>query len=271
MAPQAPKHVFLSRDGDLGWLKLQGAPVPTLTTDSVAEFRAALRSAAADEEVRALVIAGAPKVFLAGADVKLAQECRDPEFAGGWLRAGNALVRELAEFPKPTVCAVEGAAFGAGCNIPLACDLIAAADTASFSQAFIKIGLATDMGSLVLLPRRVGFQRAREMMYTGRTVGSEEASEMGLIDERIPAGDLESRAAAMAMSLARAPAAAFAAIKAGMAESGGLPLRQALETETRHQMDVFTTDDFIEGTNAFLEKRSPRFGGAKSSSAVGEK
>ncbi len=155
---------------------------------------------------------------------------------------------------------MHGAAAGAGCNLAIACDHVLAVPVARFSQAFIRIGLATDMGSIFLLHRRTGPQAARELMLTGREVSGAEAMALRLADELCGEEDLWERARAVAAERAAMPLAAYAAVKRGLADGLGLPLRESLDLEMDLQLEVMGDPDFEEGTTAFLEKRPPRYG-----------
>jgi len=257
----AGRSVSALAAGEIGWIVMHAEKVHVLTESFPGDLEQAVAAVADDEAVRAVVLTGTSRVFCAGADISLAQRLRGPAFGRWWLSAHHDALESLAELPKPVVAAVNGAAAGAGFNLALACDVIVAAEPASFSQAFIRIGLATDMGSLHLLPRRVGFQRARELMYSGRTLDSAEALAIGAVDEVVAPEQLVAAALARAETLGAGPLQAFAAVKAGMAGSEHLGLRDSLALELELQMDVLASEDFAEGTTAFLEKRKPKYTG----------
>lgn len=247
--------------GEIGWLVLHAEKVHVLTESFPGDLEQAVAGLADDEEVRAVVMTGTSRVFCAGADIGLAPRLRGPAFGRWWLAAHHAALESLLRLPKPVVAAVNGAAAGAGFNIALAADYVLSSTTASFSQAFIRIGLATDMGSLHLLPRRVGFQRARELMYSGRALDAAEALELGAVDALHEPDNLIGAAEARARDLAAGPLQAFAAIKAGMESGAGRSATASLDLELELQLDVLASHDFAEGTAAFLEKRTPRYGG----------
>jgi 2-(1,2-epoxy-1,2-dihydrophenyl)acetyl-CoA isomerase len=247
--------------GEIGWIVMHAEKVHVLTESFPGDLEQAVAAVRDDAEVRAVVLAGTSRVFCAGADISLAERLRGPAFGRWWLSAHHDALESLAELPKPVIAAVNGAAAGAGFNLALACDVVVAAEPATFAQAFIRIGLATDMGSLHLLPRRVGFQRARELMYTGRALSAEEALAIGAIDEVVAPEGLATAARARAEALGAGPLQAFAAVKAGMAGSANLGLRDSLRLELELQMDVLASEDFAEGTSAFLEKREPHYTG----------
>lgn len=254
----AGRTVFARRAGDIGFVVLGGERAHVLTEDFPEQLIHALDALVA-ARVRAIVLAGTTKVFCAGADIKLADRLQEPEFGARWLTAQHEAVARLAELDVPTVSAVHAAAAGGGCNLAIACDFVIASTVSSFSQAFIRIGLATDMGSLYLLPRRVGFQRARALMLTGRTISAQEALGIGLIDELVEPGELVPRARQLAENLAAKPLRAYAAIKRGMATASELGLRESLAVEAELQRPVLRSRDFAEGTTAFLQKRPAAF------------
>lgn len=246
------------RDDPVGWVVFQGDRAFTVDEAFPGDFVQAL-DVLRGSGVRAIILAGTTSVFCAGANLRLAPKLQRREFGAAWLERQHDAVARLVELPLPTVAAVHAAAAGAGCNIALACDLVLAAPTARFTQAFVRIGLAPDMGSLFLLPRRVGFQAARELMLTGREVAAEEARDLGLVDELCEQQDLWARARAIAEERANGPLAAYAAIKQGVARGTTASLRDSLAIEAALQLDLLAGPDFAEGSRAFLEKRPPVF------------
>ena len=156
---------------------------------------------------------------------------------------------------------MNGFASGGGCNLALACDLVIAAESAKFNQAFIKIGLTPDCGGTFMLPRLVGWKKATELLFTGDLVDAQAAAEMGMINSVTPDQELMSRAMAMAEQLAQAPTAAIAEIKKLLDASAANDLRSQLDLEHKTQIESGKTKDFVEGVSAFLEKRPPRFVG----------
>ncbi|HEV7564180.1 MAG TPA: enoyl-CoA hydratase-related protein [Solirubrobacterales bacterium] len=255
----AGRSVSAFAAGQTGWIVMHAEKVHVLTESFPGDLEQAVAAIRDDGAVRSAVLTGTSRVFCAGADISLAPRLRGPGFGRWWLSAHHDALESLAELPKPLVAAVNGAAAGAGFNLALACDVIVAAAGTSFSQAFIGIGLATDMGSLHLLPRRVGFQRARELMYTGRRIDAAEALEIGAVEEVVDPDDLIATARERAEALGAGPLRAFAAVKAGMDRADGTGLRESLAIELELQMDVLASGDFAEGTAAFLEKRAPEY------------
>jgi 2-(1,2-epoxy-1,2-dihydrophenyl)acetyl-CoA isomerase len=246
-------------DGEVGWIVLGGERPFTLDESVPGDLVAAI-DAVEGSAARSLVLAGTTRVFCAGANLRLGPKLRDAEFARSWLAGHHEALARLVECPLPTVAAVNGAAAGAGSNLAIACDHVVAVPEARFSQAFIRIGLATDMGSIYLLPRRCGVQAARDLMLTGREVEGEEALGLRLADELCPAEDLWARSREVAATRAAGPLAAYAAVKRGLAEGAHLGLRPSLDLERDLQLDVLLDPDFAEGSQAFVEKRAPRYG-----------
>jgi 2-(1,2-epoxy-1,2-dihydrophenyl)acetyl-CoA isomerase len=246
-------------DGEVGWIVLGGERPFTLDESVPGDLVAAIDAVEASA-ARAVVLTGTTKVFCAGANLGLGPKLREADFARWWLASHHEAIARLAEIPLPTVAAVNGAAAGAGSNLAFACDHVVAIPTARFSQAFIRIGLATDMGSLFLLPRRCGVQAARDLMLSGREVEGDEALALHLADELCDPDSLRDRAREVAATRAAGPLAAYAAVKRGLAEGANLGLRPSLDLERDLQLDVLLDPDFAEGSTAFLEKRAPVYG-----------
>jgi 2-(1,2-epoxy-1,2-dihydrophenyl)acetyl-CoA isomerase len=256
-------RIAVERRGRIGRIVLgNSVGVHMIDEQFPAQLEHAIDDLVSTDGIRAVILTGSTKVFCAGADLSLVDRLREPEFGTRWLRSQHDALRSLAEFPRPTVAAVNGAAFGAGFNLALACDFLVASEDASFSQAFVRVGLATDMGSPYLLPRRIGIQRARELMYTGRTLSVAEALEIGVVDELVPPDRLAERAEDHAGRLAAGPPLALAAMKRAPAAAPWSSLHEALDREMELQIPILGSDDFHEGATAFLEKRAPEFTGS---------
>ncbi|MEA3114798.1 MAG: 2-(1,2-epoxy,2-dihydrophenyl)acetyl-CoA isomerase [Caballeronia sp.] len=214
-------------------------------------------------KARALVITGAGRGFCAG------QDLADLDFTPGAMtnlgalidRYFNPLVRRLQASPLPVIAAVNGIAAGAGANLAMACDLIVAARSASFVQAFVKIGLVPDSGGTWLLPRRVGEARALGLALTGEKLGAEQAEAWGLVWKVVDDDQLQSAALKLASQLAQQPARAIAAIKHAIRAAANNTLDQQLDLERDVQRELGDSHDYAEGVAAFKEKRPPRFDG----------
>jgi 2-(1,2-epoxy-1,2-dihydrophenyl)acetyl-CoA isomerase len=236
-----------------------------LTVEVAHEFQTAVQEAR-EKGSRAIVLTGAGRAFCAGGDLRemqniATQEGRLEAFFDEPLRILNNAILLIRQTPIPFIAAVNGVASGGGCNLALACDLVVAAESAKFNQAFIKIGLSPDCGGTFILPRLVGMKRAAELMFTGDMLTAQSALEMGMINAVTPDGELMSHALAMADRLAAAPTAAIAQIKKLLEASAINDYGGQLELERKAQIESGQTKDFIEGVTAFLEKRPPRFVG----------
>jgi enoyl-CoA hydratase/carnithine racemase len=264
-APIAQPVVLESRDGAVVTISLNRPDrLNALNLDLTQGLRNALARAAADDNVRAVVLTGSGRGFCAGGDLGFLRELRTRnamDEAASMLAAATEMIASIAEMQKPIIAAVNGPAAGAGMNIALACDLRIASENATFGQTFVKIGLFPDFGGTFLLPRLVGPARAAELFYGGEMISSKEAVALGLVN-RVVAPDLLGRdAAAVAGRLAMGPPIAMRAIKRTLFGGRAAELRRALEDEARQQYECFRSADFAEGLTAFFEKRPPVFTG----------
>jgi len=221
---------------------------------------------ALERGARAIVLTGAGRAFSAGGDLRAMQEIAEQQgrveaFFDEPLQLLNEAILLIRESPVPFIAAVNGVASGGGCNLALACDLVIAAESARFNQAFIKIGLTPDCGGTFILPRLVGWKRATELLLTGELISATAAVKMGMINSVTPDGELMSTVMAMAEKLAQAPTAAIAQIKMLLEASTANDFRSHLDLERETQIESGKTKDFVEGVTAFLEKRQPRFVG----------
>lgn len=225
-------------------------------------LREAMTQAEEDASIRALLITGAGRGFCAGQDLA-ERDMNDPNLdLGGGLEANyNPFIRRLRALPKPVVCAVNGVAAGAGANFALACDLVLAARSASFMQAFSKIALVPDCGGTYWLPRLAGLQRAMGMALLAERVSAEDAERWGLIWKVVDDAKLMDEASALARALAAGPTHTYGMIKKALYASSGNTLSEQLDLERDFQREVGRHGDYREGVAAFLEKRKPAFTG----------
>ncbi len=218
----------------------------------------ALRDAARDKSVRALVLTGAGRAFSAGQDLK---ESGATDL-GAELRARyNQIILAMRRLEKPIIGAINGVAAGAGLSVALACDIRIAAETASFIEIFGRVGLVPDSGSSWFLPRLVGPARAAEMILTTDSVDAQTAERIGLVNRVVPVDDLAAETAALAAKLAQAAPIALALAKRALNRAFESGLEEALEYEAQLQSIAGRSHDHAEGVAAFAEKRPPRFTG----------
>lgn len=259
--------VLLQREGALAVLTLNRPDRLNAIDWTLARaLLRAVQAAMADDGVRAVLLTGAGRGFCAGADLSdiyaanRASETFDP---GVLLRdAINPTLLAMAEGPKPVVCAVNGPAAGAGCGLALAADIVLAGRSASFLQAFVRIGAVPDAGASWLLPRLVGRSRATAMMMLGDKFSAEIAADWGLITATCDDLALMTTARDVALRLAAAPPFTLATVKRMMRASCANDLAQQLDLEAELQAKAFLTADFTEGAAAFVERRTPTFHGA---------
>ena len=226
------------------------------------EMQSALDKCAADPQVRAIVIKGEGKAFCAGQDLK---EVTTPELMPGFRKIldehYNPIITRIRTINKPVVAAVNGVAAGAGANIALACDIVVAIESASFIQAFSKIGLVPDSAGTFFLPRLIGLQKASALMMLGDKVSAQEAFEIGMIYKFYPVALFEDEVAKLASTLANMPTKALGLTKRLLNESMTNNLDQQLALESKLQIESAESYDYNEGVAAFIQKRQPEFKG----------
>ena len=220
-----------------------------------------LDDAAAASDTRVIVLTGSGKAFCAGQDLGELTGADAPGFEVILKEHYNPVVQRIRSITKPVIAAVNGVAAGAGANIALACDITVASETASFIQAFSKIGLIPDSGGTWTLPRLVGLQRATALMMLGDKVQASEAVQMGMIYACYPAEHFETQALELASRLAELPPKGIAFTKMALQASVQHSFSQQLELEDQLQYQAAHTRDYREGVQAFLEKRKPQFTG----------
>lgn len=231
----------------------------SLNTAMRRELRDALHAAQSD--ARAILLTGAGRAFCAGQDLGDVDSARGVDLRQILRQEYEPLVQAISDAPVPVICAVNGAAAGAGANLALATDIVIAGRSATFLEAFTRIGLVPDAGGTFWLPRLVGMPRAMAMCLLADEVSAEQAERWGLIWRMVEDDQLETEAWALAKRLAEGPTLALRLTKAALRASVSNDLNTQLALEADLQQQTAESQDFIEGVQAFLEKRSARFEG----------
>ncbi|MQA03290.1 MAG: enoyl-CoA hydratase [Streptosporangiales bacterium] len=229
-----------------------------LTTDVMTDLADAFDRAGGDDEVRALVLTGGATVFASGADVR---ELRDTSPADYLASQRQAAWQRLAAFPKPTVTAVAGFVLGGGCELALSCDLVVAADTATFGQPEVRLGLLPGAGGSQRWARAAGRYRAAEVVLGTDTLDAWTAADYGVVAEVVPAERVVEAGVALAARVAAHSPVAVRLARQAVRSSEELPVTAALAQEKSLLATLLSTEDHVEGINAFLEKRPANFVG----------
>ncbi len=220
-----------------------------------------LDDCAADKNVRAVYLTGSGKAFCAGQDLGELMGENPPGFEVILAEHYNPIITKIRTMEKPVVCAVNGVAAGAGANIGLCCDVVVATASASFIQAFSKIGLIPDSGGTFTLPRLVGFQKASALMMLGDKVSATEAERIGMIYKVFPDENFSEESIKIAITLSNMPTKGLAYTKIALNASLNNSLENQLKKEDELQYKAAHTADYNEGVTAFIEKRMPVFKG----------
>jgi len=230
-----------------------------LDLDTVAAVREALGRLETDASVGVVIITGAGEsAFVSGADINDIRERGRDE---GLAAINSSLFAEIERFPRPTIAAVNGYALGGGCELALACDIRIASDTAKFGQPELGLGIIPGAGATQRLPRLVGMGRAKHMILTGEVIDAKQALEIGLVSAIAPAGQLQLRARELAKKILRQGPLAARLAKIALNASARVDMDSGLLIETLAQALCYSSEDKLEGTSAFLEKRKPKFTG----------
>ncbi|HEY7756158.1 MAG TPA: enoyl-CoA hydratase-related protein [Actinomycetota bacterium] len=252
--------VQVERTGAVATIRIDRPPANALARPVSLEVQEAARTVAGDETVRAVVVWGGPRIFAAGADIKVMVDYGPEEIAPD-VGALERACRDLEAVPKPVIAAVNGFALGGGCELALACDLRLASEGAELGLPEITLGIIPGAGGTQRLPRLIGLARARALVLSGRRVPADEARAIGLVDRVVPGPDAYPAALEEAERYARGPTRAYAAAKRALAAAGDVGLADGLEAEREAFVPLFATRDQREGMRAFLEKRDPDFQG----------
>ena len=230
-----------------------------LSPEVMDELAAALEGFDADPEVRCIVVAGSDEVFASGADIR---SLRERTFQDSLVHPAASFWKRLAAIRTPTIAAVSGFALGGGCELALSCDLIVASETAEFGQPEITLGIIPGGGGTQRLARVVGKQRAMELVLTGRRIEAAEAERMGFVNAVCKKREWLDQALELAQRIAKRPPIAARLAKQAVLGAEEASMTAGLEMERRLYEQSMATEDRIEGMDAFLEKRKPKFRGA---------
>jgi 2-(1,2-epoxy-1,2-dihydrophenyl)acetyl-CoA isomerase len=236
-----------------------------LTPDQRNRLIALLAEASADPSIRAVVLTGTGRGFCAGADLRSGATTTGERVAGDVARTirlgAQRLIAAVLDCEKPVIAAVNGTAAGLGAHLALACDLVLAAESARFIEVFVRRGLVPDGGGAYLLPRLIGPQRAKELMFFGDALTAPDAERLGLVNRVVPDGELEKTTREWAQRLATGPTRALALTKQLVNASLDSDRTTAFAAEAAAQEINMTTEDAREGVASFVERRSPEYRG----------
>lgn len=257
-------HIIYEKREHVGWLQLNMPEKMNPLEESLfQELSHATAAAAEDEDVRCFVLTGSGKAFCAGGDINRFQQGFTLDEGTEYVRHFVPFIKTLVNMNKPTIAAVNGYAMGAGFCLALMCDIVYASDKAKFGMAFKNMGLVPDVGGMYFLPRLVGLSKAKELTFTGRNFGAEEAEQMGIVSRVFAADQFEDGVYQTAKSIADGPAFAFRESKKILNESLGMSFDELLLAESYAQGMCFQSPESAEGVKAFMEKRSPDFVNSK--------
>ncbi len=259
------QYVRATRDGAVAHVELnRPEALNSWLPEFADEVADALRSAAADPEVRAILLTGAGRAFSAGADVKRPREILpngDPDLSSWLHKHYNPLVLAVREAPKPVIGAIQGAAAGLGASLAMSCDLVVAGESSYLLLAFVNIAVMPDAGAMRFLAERVGLARAAELCMLGERLPAAKALEWGLVNRVVPDDEVHCEAMALAQRLAAGPTLALANIKKTLNETTQVGLAEQLAIEADRQQEHGGSVDYAEGKAAFVDKRKAQFRG----------
>jgi enoyl-CoA hydratase/carnithine racemase len=246
------QFVSLEVADGVGTVRIDRAPVNALNTQIQDELRAVAAEIAQRDDVRAVILWGGEKVFVAGADIK-EFHAMSPQDMQRRAAALSGSLDAIAQLPQPVIAAVTGYALGGGCELALTADFRISADNAKWGQPEILLGIIPGAGGTQRLPRLIGPAKAKDLIYTGRFVDATEAHELGLVDIVVPAEDVYATAKAMAAKLAKGPALALRAAKAVIDQGLEMDLDNGLKLESHVFAGLFATEDKQRGMASFIE------------------
>lgn len=256
------KNILYTIDNGIGTITLnRPESYNSFNNDMSFELIDALKSATKDDNVRVVVLSGAGKAFCSGQDLKDREPGKEINFRESLDKRYNPIITLIRTMPKPIICRLHGVAAGAGCSLALACDIIVASTEASMIEVFVNIGLVLDSGSSYFLPHLVGYHKAFEWSTLGNKISATEAHQLGIINAISSPEELDATVANYANRYAVAPTKAIALMKKMLNKGMNENLETMLEYEKYCQTIAGASEDFKEGTTAFLEKRKPVFKG----------
>ncbi|TAK29295.1 MAG: hypothetical protein EPO21_21735 [Chloroflexota bacterium] len=257
------ENILVERDGNVAILKINRPKVLNAFNDAtVLELTAAFDEFAADANVRAVVVTGAgDRAFIAGADINELRALKNSMDGLRKVSLGHQLLKKIESLPKPVIMAINGFALGGGTEFALAGDIRIAADTARLGLPEINLGIFPGMGGTQRLPRLVGKSIAKRMMFTGDHITADEALRIGMVDQVVPAAELMDTALTLARTIASKAPIAMALTKKAINEGMETDLDRGVEIESAYWGIAATTEDRVEGTSAFLEKRKAEWKG----------
>ncbi len=250
----------IDRKGRIAVLKIDKPPLNLVVVDDIYELGEKMSELRMDDEIRCVVLTGSGKAFIGGADVSMFPEM-DPTSAAFLLKAGHRVLREIEEMEKPVIAAVNGYAFGGGCEVALACDIRLCCVSAKFGQLEINYGIIPGWGGTQRLARIVGYGRARELVLTGRMIDAREAYQIGLVSQVTADDTLLDEAMNLAKILAEKPPIAVALAKDALNAAAESSIPMGGSFEALSCAITMGTEDCAEGVRAFIEKRKPEFKG----------
>ena len=253
----AYENLILEKEGNIAILTFNRPDaMNALNNQTRAEFPQAMAELEADDEIKVVILTGAGKSFVAGADIKEFKETT-PFSAHKLVRISSI----IENFPKPVIAAVNGFALGGGCEIAMSCDIIIASEKAKFGQTEINVGVIPGQGGTQRLPRLIGVCRAKELIYTGAIIRADEADRIGLVNRVVPLDELMPIVKEIAQKIATKSPAALRIAKATINRGMQVGLDSGLAYEREMYSLAQSLEDKLEGANAFIEKREPQFKG----------
>ncbi len=247
------------RDGAVATVTIHHPPANTLTPELLAELSQVFEVLAADDEIKAVVLTGTGRFFVAGADIKLLASIASSEEGESIARQGQAILNRIEALEKPVIAAINGVCLGGGLELALCCHIRLAADGSRLGQPEINLGIMPGFGGTQRLPRLIGQSNALELILTGDPISAAEAQSLGLVSQVIPPEDLLRQAQGLARKMASKSLPALRASLRAVRGGSEISLPEGLAMEARLFGGLCETEDKREGLAAFLEKRQPQF------------